>query len=77
MAEREVMKKMRVVIVSYRMDRRGFVDHMFYTGKKEYGVPLLTHDAGNAMRFTVNDAKQVIAEENWEYEVDTLPVWGF
>ena len=63
-----------VVIASYRMDRRGFRDTMFYTGRRSYGVPLLDHDSGNAMRFTEDEAQRVIAEENWEYEVGILPV---
>ena len=64
------------VIVSRRMDRRGFRDTMFYTGQREYGVPLFDHDTGNAMRFTEDEANQVIFSESWpDYlEIGTLPV---
>lgn len=64
------------VIVSYRMDRRGFRDTMFYTGNRQQGVADFTHDSGNAMRFTEDQANHVISSESWpDYlEIGTLPV---
>lgn len=65
------------VIVSYRMDRRGFRDTMFYTGRREYGVHVFSHDSGNAIRFTECEAEHVIRNESWPDEFDdvgTLPV---
>lgn len=66
------------VIVSHRMDQRGFRDTMFYTGSREYGVPIFSHDSGSAPRFTEYEADRVIRTETWpdELEIGTLPVMG-
>ena len=66
----------KVVIVSYRMDRRGFRDTMFYTGVREYGVPLFDHDSNNSMHFAEDEAQSLLNTESWpdDYEMGTLPV---